>query len=102
MRTRRAHGDPWKSYKISGSAIVRPLVDTVHHPLLRVALKIKETFLAVVRENLTCPSATFFPRESTTNRSMDSDDDANLVARVLAGDKPAFGDLIDRRRAGAI
>jgi len=33
---------------------------------------------------------------------MDSEGDAKLVARVLAGDKPAFGDLIDRHRAGAI
>ena len=33
---------------------------------------------------------------------MTSDDDANLVARVLAGDKSAFGDLIDRHRAGAV
>jgi RNA polymerase sigma factor (sigma-70 family) len=33
---------------------------------------------------------------------MSSDDDAKLVARVLAGDKSAFGVLIDRHRAGAI
>src|SRR6267154_397046 len=33
---------------------------------------------------------------------MDSDDDANLVARVLAGDRSAFGILIDRHRAGAL
>ena len=33
---------------------------------------------------------------------MDSDDDANLVARVLAGDKSAFGVLIDRHRADAV
>ena len=33
---------------------------------------------------------------------MTSDDDANLVARVLAGDKSAFGDLIDRHRTSAI
>jgi len=33
---------------------------------------------------------------------MDSDDDANLVARVLAGDRSAFGVLIDRHRAGAL
>ena len=33
---------------------------------------------------------------------MDSDDDANLVARVLDGDKSAFGELIDRHRAGAV
>jgi RNA polymerase sigma factor (sigma-70 family) len=33
---------------------------------------------------------------------MDSDDDANLVARVLAGDKSAYGVLIDRHRADAV
>jgi RNA polymerase sigma-70 factor, ECF subfamily len=33
---------------------------------------------------------------------MDSDDDANLVARVLAGDRSAFGVLIDRHRAGVL
>jgi RNA polymerase sigma factor (sigma-70 family) len=33
---------------------------------------------------------------------MDSADDANLVARVLAGDRSAFGVLIDRHRAGAV
>src|SRR6202171_6797586 len=33
---------------------------------------------------------------------MDSDDDANLVARVLAGNRSAFGILIDRHRAGAL
>jgi RNA polymerase sigma factor (sigma-70 family) len=33
---------------------------------------------------------------------MDSDDDANLVARVLAGDRSAFGVLIDRHRSGAV
>jgi RNA polymerase sigma-70 factor (ECF subfamily) len=33
---------------------------------------------------------------------MSSDDDAKLVARVLAGDKSAFGVLIDRHRQGAI
>jgi DNA-directed RNA polymerase specialized sigma24 family protein len=33
---------------------------------------------------------------------MDSDVDANLVARVLAGDRYAFGILIDRHRAGAL
>jgi RNA polymerase sigma factor (sigma-70 family) len=33
---------------------------------------------------------------------MDSDDDANLVARVLAGDKSAFGVLIDRHRKDAV
>jgi RNA polymerase sigma factor (sigma-70 family) len=33
---------------------------------------------------------------------MDSDDDANLVARVLAGDRSSFGILIDRHRAGAL
>jgi RNA polymerase sigma factor (sigma-70 family) len=33
---------------------------------------------------------------------MDSDDDANLVARVLAGERSAFGVLIDRHHAGAL
>jgi RNA polymerase sigma factor (sigma-70 family) len=33
---------------------------------------------------------------------MDSDDDANLVARVLAGDRSGFGILIDRHHAGAL
>src|ERR1700687_6409343 len=33
---------------------------------------------------------------------MDSDDDANLVARVLGGNRSAFGILIDRHRAGAL
>jgi RNA polymerase sigma factor (sigma-70 family) len=33
---------------------------------------------------------------------MDSDDDANLVARALAGDKSAYGVLIDRHRADAV
>src|SRR4029077_13299839 len=33
---------------------------------------------------------------------MDSADDASLVARVLAGDRSAFGVLIDRHRAGAV
>src|SRR6266849_159790 len=33
---------------------------------------------------------------------MDSDDDANLVARVLAGNRSAFGVLIDRHRQSAI
>jgi RNA polymerase sigma factor (sigma-70 family) len=33
---------------------------------------------------------------------MDSADDANLVARVIAGDRSAFGVLIDRHRAGAV
>src|ERR1700682_12238 len=33
---------------------------------------------------------------------MDSDDDANLVARVLAGNRSVFGILIDRHRAGAL
>jgi len=33
---------------------------------------------------------------------MTSEDDAKLVARVRAGDKSAFGVLIDRHRQGAI
>src|SRR5258708_40348412 len=33
---------------------------------------------------------------------MDSADDANLVERVLTGDRSAFGVLIDRHRQGAV
>ena len=44
-----------------------------------------------------------FPRRSHYSlRAMSIEEDREIVARVLAGDKAAFGTLIERHRASAL